>query len=154
MADTYTQIHIQIVFAVKFRYCAMKKSWRDNLFKYITGIVHAQGQKLLCINGVEDHVHILIGLRPTMAISALVQEIKKASSKWINDQRLVIGRFSWQEGFAAFSYSPEALPNVIRYIENQEQHHHKSTFAEEVTSLLNEFKVDFNPKYVLKDPSD
>ncbi len=154
MADTYTQIHIQVVFAVKFRHCAIKKSWRDNLYRYITGIVQAQGQKLLCINGVEDHVHLLIGLRPSKAVSDLVQEIKKGSTTWINDQKLVIGRFSWQEGFAAFSYSPEALPNVIRYIENQEEHHHKRTFSEEVTSLLKEFQIDFNPKYAPKEPSE
>ena len=148
MATTYSQIHIQLVFAVKFRRCAMLKSWREELFKYIAGIVRENGHKLLSINGVEDHIHVLIGMRPTQAVSTLVQEIKKASSKWINQRRLVVGGFYWQEGFGVFSYSKDALVNVIRYIENQEEHHRKKSFVDEFTSLLKEFNVQYDPNYV------
>ncbi|MGC3944805.1 MAG: IS200/IS605 family transposase [Chryseolinea sp.] len=151
MANTYTQIHIQLVFAVKYRQRIMVKAWRGELFMYITGIINNHGHKLLAINGVEDHVHILIGLRPVEALSTLVQEIKKDSSKWINDKRLVPGSFRWQDGFSAFSYSMDALPNVIRYIENQEEHHKKKSFKEEYVAMLKEFKIDFDDRYIFAD---
>jgi len=144
-------MHVQLVFAVKFRRCVILKVWRDSLFKYITGIIQMHGHKLLCINGVEDHIHILIGLRPTQALSSLVQEVKKASSKWVNDQKLVRGGFSWQEGFGAFSYSQNALPRVIRYIENQEEHHRKRNFRDEYTSLLKEYEIAFDHRYIFHD---
>lgn len=153
MANTYTQLHVQLVFAVKYRQCVLGKAWRAGLFMYITGIIKKHGHKLLCINGVEDHVHILIGMRPVEALSTLVQEIKKDSSKWINGQRLVRGIFRWQDGFGAFSYSMEALPNVIRYIENQEEHHRTKTFKEEYVSMLKEFGIDFDERYIFAEMS-
>jgi putative transposase len=151
MANTYTQLHVHIVFAVKRRRGAIRKTWREDLFKYITGIITASGHKLLAINGVEDHIHILIGQRPTQSLSALVQEVKKSSSRWINKKHLVSGGFFWQEGFGAFSYSTETLSNVIRYIENQEQHHLKRTFHDEYKSLLKEFGIDFDERYIFQD---
>ena len=154
MANTYTQIHIHIVFAVKYRRSAIRKAWRDDLYKYITGIITASGHKLLVINGVEDHIHVLIGQRPTQALSALVHEIKRSSSRWINEKKLVSGSFSWQEGFGAFSYSPEALSNIIKYIENQEQHHLKRTFVNEYKSLLNEFGIAFDERFIFHDKND
>ena len=104
MPNTYTQIHIQFVFAVKYRQGLIKKEWKDDLYKYITGIIQNQGHKLLAINGVEDHIHILIGLRPKQSISDLMQDVKGGSSKWINDNKFTLGRFEWQEGYGAFSY--------------------------------------------------
>jgi REP element-mobilizing transposase RayT len=151
MANTYSQIHIQLVFAVKLRRGVILKSWRQDLFKYMTGIVQSRGHKLLCINGVEDHVHLLIGLRPTQAVSMLVQEIKRGSATWINDNRLVAGKFSWQEGFGVFSYSPKALDNVIQYIQNQEEHHRKRSFIDEFAAMLKEFNIEFDSRYTFKD---
>lgn len=151
MANTYTQVHIQFVFAVKYRRGVISKTWREELYKYITGIIQGHGHKLLAINGVEDHIHFLVGMKPMQAMSALVQEVKKWSSKWINDKRLVAGRFSWQEGFGAFSYTTKELPNVIRYIENQETHHRKKSLQEEYTQMLKEFDVDFDERYIFYD---
>jgi REP element-mobilizing transposase RayT len=153
MAHTYTQIHIQLVFAVKYRKRVLDKAWRAELFMYITGIIKNHGHKLLSINGIEDHVHILIGMRPVEALSTLVQEVKKSSSKWINDQHRAPRSFRWQEGFSAFSYSMDALPNVIRYIENQEEHHRKKTFKEEYVAMLKEFEIDFDDRYIFEELS-
>ena len=128
MANTYTQLHIQTVFAVQNRECIITQDWSDELFKYITGIIRNNNHKLLAINGMPDHVHILFGLRPAQSISDLLQDIKGSSSKWINEREFVRGRFSWQEGYGAFSYSKSQLKQVIQYIENQEDHHRKKTF--------------------------
>src|SRR5699024_5842704 len=125
MANTYTQIHIHAVFAVRNRLSLINESWEEELYKYITGIIQNQGHKLLAINGMPDHLHILFGMRPVQSLSELMQDIKGDSSKWINNKRLVKGRFSWQAGYGAFSYAKSQLPNVIRYIENQKKHHNK-----------------------------
>jgi REP element-mobilizing transposase RayT len=151
MANTYTQIHLQFVFAVKYRAAIIHKSWRDLLFQYITGIIQNYNHKVICINGVEDHIHILIGMRPTQSISDLLQDIKGGSSKWINEKGFVSGRFEWQEGYGAFSYSKSQLQNVINYIENQEEHHKKKTFKEEYIEFLNAFEIEYNEKYIFKE---
>ena len=130
MANTYTQIYIHIVFAVQGRQNLIRREYNDELQKYMTGIVSAQGQKLLAINNMPDHFHILIGQRPNVALSDLVRNIKAGSSGFINDRRWVAGRFSWQEGFGAFSYSHSQLSAVIRYIQNQERHHRRNGFSE------------------------
>jgi REP element-mobilizing transposase RayT len=150
MANTYTQIHIQAVFAVQNRDCVIMPSWKDELYKYITGIVQHNKHKLLSINGMPDHIHILFGFRPTQSLSDLMQDIKGDSSKWINEKGFVRGNFSWQEGYGAFSYSKSELHRVINYIERQEIHHKKITFIEEYLDFLKEFEVDFDDRYIFK----
>ncbi len=150
MANTYTQIHIQVVFAVQNRQCLISNRWKNDLYKYITAIIQNNNHKLLQINGVSDHVHILIGMRPTQSISDLLKQIKQASSIWINKKGLINGRFSWQEGYGAFSYSKSQVPFVIKYIKNQEKHHIKKTFTEEYIDFLKEFKIDYDERYVFK----
>ena len=150
MANTYTQIHIQAVFTVQNRDCLILDRWKDELYKYITGIVHNNNHKLLVINGMPDHIHILFGLRPSQSVSDLMQDIKGSSSKWINNNRFLPGKFSWQEGFGAFSYSKSDLPNVIDYINNQMMHHKGKTFLDEYLELLKEFEIDYDDHYLFK----
>ena len=150
MANTYTQIYIQIVFAVEGRQSLIAPAHNDELQKYITGIVSAQKQKLIAINNMPDHLHLLVGLRPDSSLSDLVRDVKAGSSKFINEKRWFAGRFSWQEGFGAFSYSLSQLGAVIRYIENQQVHHAKKSFREEYVELLEKFGVDFDPRYIFK----
>ncbi len=152
MANTYTQIHIQVVFAVKYRRAAISRSWRDELYRYITGIIQNNGHKVLQIHGMPDHIHILIGLRPIQALSELMKQVKQDSSKWINNNKLVRGHFSWQAGYGAFSYSRSHVPIVIRYIKNQEEHHKKKSFYEEYINLLDTHEVEYNPDYLFRPP--
>jgi len=152
MANTYTQIHIQIIFAVKYRNAMIDPRWKEELYKYIAGIIKKQGHKLLIINGVADHIHILIGYRPHQSLSDLLQDIKGASSKWINENKFTKTKFSWQEGYGAFSYSHSHLQRVINYINNQEKHHTKVKFVDEYKSFLKAFEVEFSDSYILKDP--
>ena len=139
MEKTYTQLYIHIVFAVQNREPLIKKNWRDRLYHYITAIVQNHGHKMLSIGGVEDHVHLLIGLNPTEALSTLVKELKRDSTIWINKNRLVMDRFSWQEGYGAFTYSKSQLPAVCGYIGNQEIHHQKKTFSDEYDEILRKY---------------
>jgi len=150
MANTYTQIYIHIVFAVEGRQNLIPPEHNDELQKFITGIVSAQKQKLIVINNMPDHLHLLVGLRPDSSLSDLVRDIKAGSSKFIKEKRWVAGRFSWQEGFGAFSYSRSQLGTVIRYIENQQRHHAKKSFREEYVELLERFGVDYDAKYIFK----
>jgi putative transposase len=144
MAGTYSQVYIQVVFAVKGRENLIRKEWKENLYKYIAGIIKGKNQKLIVINGVANHVHIFIGLKPAMAISDLVRDIKNNSSKFINENKFVKGKFSWQEGFGVFSYSPSHIDNVYKYILHQEEHHKVKTFKEEYTEFLKEFKIEYD----------
>ena len=148
MADTFTRIYIQIIFAVKGRDNLISSSWEDELFKYITGIIQNKGQKMLTINGIPNHIHFLIGMKPTCCLSDLVREIKKSSDTFIKEKRFTKFNFQWQEGFGAFSYSYNNLDNVIGYINNQKEHHKKKTFREEYENLLNEFYIDYKPEYL------
>jgi putative transposase len=148
MANTYTQMYIQIVFAVKRRQNLIQKNWKDELYKYICGIVNGKGQKVYAIGGVEDHIHILVSIKPNISISDLVRDIKANSSKWINENEFVRGKFQWQEGFGAFSYAQSQLDNVIAYINNQEQHHQKKTFKDEYLTLLQKFDIEYDEKYL------
>jgi len=148
MANTYTQIYIHVVFAVEGRQSLITPEHNQELQKYITGIVSGQKHKLLAINNMPDHLHLLIGLRPDASLSDLVRDIKANSSRFINEKRWMMGRFSWQEGFGAFSYSRSQLSTVIRYIENQQRHHLKKSFHDEYTALLEKFGVEYDPKYV------
>jgi putative transposase len=150
MANTYTQIHIQAVFAVQDRMSLVSGKWKDELYKYITGIIQSYDHKLLQINGMPDHIHILFGMRPTQSLSDLMQVVKQDSSKWVNNRGFVRGKFSWQSGYGAFSYSKKELVPVIRYIQNQEQHHKSESFEKEYQSLLKDFEVEYDDRYVLK----
>ncbi len=150
MANTYTQIHIQAVFAVQNRDSVIDTKWSDELYRYITGIVQNNKHKLLVINGMPDHLHLLIGLRPTQSISDLMQDIKGNSSKWINEKKFLRRKFCWQEGFGAFSYSKSDLNSVIHYIKNQQEHHRRKRFQEEYIELLKEFDMDFDDRYIFK----
>lgn len=148
MPNTYTQIYIQIVFAVKGRENLIKSENRVELQKYITGIVENRNTKLICIYCMPDHVHILVGLKPTTHISDLVRDIKAGSSKFINDSGWVKGKFNWQEGFGAFSYGHSQLDTIINYINNQEEHHRKKSFKEEYLDFLDKFNVTYEDKYL------
>ena len=150
MANTYTQIHIHAVFAVQNRVCVIKSDWQDELYKYISGIVRKNNHKLLIINGMPDHIHMLFGLRPAQSLSDLMQDVKGNSSTWINEKGFVAGKFNWQEGYGAFSYAKSDLPKVIKYIENQQQHHKKKNFTDEYKSLLHEFGIDYDDRYIFK----
>ena len=150
MANTYTQIHIQAVFAVQNRKCIIGNSWKEDLYKYIGGIVQNNNHKILSVNGMPDHIHILFGLRPSQSIADLMQDVKGSSSKWINDKNFVPGKFSWQEGYGAFSYCKSEVPAVIQYILNQTDHHRRKTFSKEYNDMLKAFEVDFDDRYIFK----
>ena len=151
MANTYTQIYLQFVFAVQDRISLIHNSWEDSLYKYITGIVQNNGHKLIAINGVPNHLHIFIGYKPHQLIPDLLKDIKGSSSKWINEKGFVRAKFRWQAGYGAFSYSNSQIDNVVKYILNQKEHHRKNTFNEEYLNFLKEFKVPFDERYILKD---
>ncbi len=148
MPGTFSQIYIQVVFAVNGRRNLINIEWKDELHKYIAGIVKGKNQKSIIINGMPDHIHAFIGLRPSMAISDLVREIKNNSTNFINEKRFLKGKFSWQEGYGAFSYSHSHINNVYNYILNQEKHHKKKTFREEYLEFMKKFEIDYNDKYL------
>ena len=150
MANTYTKIYIQVVFAVKFRKNFIGKEWKEELYKYICGTVNGKKQKVYAINGVSDHIHILLSMKPDIALSDLVRDIKTSSTNWINTKNFVPEKFRWQEGFGAFSYSESHLDRVIRYINNQEKHHEKKSFKDEYLGLLNRFNVEYDEKYIFE----
>jgi len=148
MAGTYSQIYIQVVFAVKGRENLMRKEWRTEVHKYISGIIKAKEQKPIIVNGVGDRIHCFIGLKPSMALSDLVRDIKNNSSKFINEQGWVKGKFSWQEGYGAFSYAHSQIEQVYQYILNQEQHHSKRSFKEEYLDFLAKFEINHKTEYL------
>ena len=150
MADTFSQIYIQIVFAVQNRNSLIQPAWEEELYKYITGIVQNKEQKMLAINGTSNHIHFFIGMKPTCCLSDLVREIKKASSSFIKEKQFSRFKFQWQEGFGAFSYSHTQLGDVIRYIENQKEHHKKKTFKEEYLAFLKAFEIEFKDQYLFQ----
>lgn len=154
MANTYTQLYIQFVFAVKHRHGLIQSGWKDELYRYITGIVQNQGHKLLAINGMPDHLHVFVGLNPKQSISDLLQDIKSDSSKWINDKKHTTRKFEWQTGYGAFSYSHSHIDAVVKYIDNQEKHHHKRTFMEEYLDFLRKFDVPYDERYLFKPVED
>lgn len=151
MSNTYTQIHIQFVFAVKYRKAQLLRSYKDELLKYITSIIQNNDHKLLAINSEPDHIHIFIGMRPTQSISDLMREVKANSSKWINERGFLPVKFEWQGGYGAFSYRKRDVKGVINYIERQEIHHLKTTFMEEYIEFLKEFEVDYDVQYIFKE---
>lgn len=151
MANTFTQIHLQFVFAVQNRISLISENWKNDLYKYITTIVQNNGHKLLAVNGIPDHVHLLVGMRPTEAICDLMQEIKRDSSSWVNENKFTSGKFQWQEGYGAFSYCKSHLHDVIEYIRNQEIHHQKKTFITEYKELLDKFEILYDERYIFKE---
>jgi REP element-mobilizing transposase RayT len=151
MANTYTQIYIQVVFAVQGRQNLIRKERKDELHKYITGIVTRQGQKLIAVHCMPDHTHVFIGLKPSIALSDLVGDIKTGSTNHINENKWVLGRFSWQEGFGAFSYAHSQIGEVADYIRDQEMHHAKKTFRQEFIQFLEKFDVPYDERYIFQD---
>jgi putative transposase len=150
MPGTFSQIYIHIVFAAKGRSNLISSKWREELHKYIAGIIRNKEQKPIIVGGTADHIHILIGLRPALAISDLVRDIKNNSSKFINDRELVSGHFSWQEGYGCFSYSHSDVGSVYNYILNQEDHHKKRSFKDEYSDLLKENEIEYDEKYLFE----
>jgi len=150
MAGSYSKIYLQYVFAVKGRCNLLHKPWREEVFKYMSGIISAKGQKSIIVNGVEDHVHVLVGLKPSMNIDALVRDIKNNSSKFINERNFLSKKFSWQSGYGVFSYSRGHLDRVYKYIENQEEHHRKKTFRNEYHEFLREHEIEFEERFLFE----
>lgn len=151
MANTYHQVYIQAVFAVKYRKALLHKDWRKEVFAVIGNLINETGCKTIIVNGVEDHVHCFLGLKPTVSISELMKTVKAKSSKYINDNKLLLHRFEWQVGYGAFSYSHSHINNVYNYIANQEKHHHKESFKEEYVKHLEKFEVPYDERYLFED---
>ncbi len=148
MADTYSQIYYHIVFAVRNRESFIIPKIKNELYKYITGVVTNQKQKLIAINGMPDHVHLLINCKPSIKLSDLVKEIKEHSSKYINSQKIIKGCFYWQSGFGAFSVSKREIGKVINYIDNQEEHHKTNTFKKEYYDFLQEQGIEYKEEHL------
>ena len=150
MPNTYSKIYIQIIFAVKGRRNLINDDWKSDLHKYISGIIKGKNQKPIIVNGMPDHLHIFTGLKPSIAISDLVRDIKNNSTNFINDNNFVKNKFNWQEGFGAFSYSQSHIERVYNYILNQEKHHQKKSFKEEYIEMLKKFNIEYDEKYLFK----
>ncbi|HWD86490.1 MAG TPA: IS200/IS605 family transposase [Mucilaginibacter sp.] len=150
MSNTYTQIHIQCVFAVKFRNSVIQQSWKERLHQYITGIMRNNGHKMIAINSMPDHLHIFFGFRPNQSLSDLMRIVKGESSEWINKEKFTQSTFRWQEGYGAFSYSRSQIKAVAEYVENQETHHRKRTFLEEYKLFLDQFEVEYDEQYIFR----
>ena len=150
MSGTFAQIYIQLVFAVKSREGLISSTWEDELYKYITGIVQNKQQKMLAINGMPDHIHFVIGMRPSCCLSDLVREVKKASNEFVNQKKFTKGRFQWQDGYGAFSYGHSSLDTVIAYVNNQKTHHQTKSFQEEYIAFLHKFEIEFKNEYLFE----
>jgi len=152
MANTYTQLYVQVVFAPKSKHSLIDEDWENELYKYITGIIRNNKHKLFAINGTSDHLHLLISLSPHQSLSELIQIIKSNSSKWINESNFTMGRFEWQEGFGGFTYSKSHITAVVKYIAEQKEHHKKTTFLDEYRKILKLYSVDYRDEYIFKEP--
>ncbi|MBP7730055.1 MAG: IS200/IS605 family transposase [Bacteroidales bacterium] len=150
MANTYTQLYIHYIFAVHDRQCLIKDDWKADLYKYTAGIIEQQGHKLYRINGMPDHVHIFVSMSPNQSPSDLMYHVKRSSSLWINKNHLVTGRFTWQEGFGAFTYGKSQISNLIKYIDEQEIHHRGMNFIDEYKGYLKEYEIDYDERFVFK----
>ncbi len=150
MANTYHQIYLQTVFAVKYRKAVIDKAWKSQLFGVIGNLINVTACKTIILNGVEDHVHCLIGLKPVISVSDLIKTVKSKSSKYINDHSFTSSRFEWQEGYGVFSYSQSQVDKVYKYIQNQEAHHKKQTFMDEYVEFLKRFKIEYDEKYIFQ----
>ncbi len=152
MANTYTQIHIQAIFAVKFRIGLVGAAWKEELYKYITGIVQSHNHKMLAINGMPDHLHAFFGMRPTQSLSDLMREVKGRSATWVNEMGFVKGHFEWQSGYGAFSYAKSDVKRIAQYVINQEMHHRTTPFMVEYETFLKQFDVAFDERYIFHEP--
>lgn len=148
MANTYSQIYLQTVFAVKYRKAVINKEWRPRLLGVIGNLINGANCKTIIVNGVEDHIHCLIGLKPVVSVAELMKTVKAKSSKYVNDNRLTKGRFEWQTGYGVFSYGQSQVDRVYKYIQNQEAHHKKQTFKNEYLEFLRKFKVEYDEQYI------
>jgi len=151
MANTYHQIYLQSVFAVKYRAAVLDKTWRNKVQGVIGNLINETGCKTIIVNGVEDHMHCFLGLRPSVSVSELMKTVKAKSSKYINDHLLTTDRFEWQVGYGAFSYRQRDVDQIYNYIKNQEEHHHKQTFREEYLELLKEFEIGYDEEYIFQE---
>lgn len=151
MANTYHQVYIQVVFAVKYREAVLHNDWRKNVFAVIGNLINETGCKTIIVNGVEDHVHCFLGLKPTVSISELMKTVKAKSSKYINDTKLLLNRFEWQEGYGVFSYSHSQIKEVYHYVANQEEHHKKENFREEYLKYLEKFEIPYDVRYIFEE---
>lgn len=151
MANSYSQIYIQAVFAVKYRQALLHKDWRNQVFAVIGNLINETGCKTIIVNGVEDHVHCFLSLKPTVSISELMKTVKAKSSKYINDNKFLLQRFEWQRGYGVFSYSHSSLSNVYNYIARQEQHHNKESFKDEYLEFLQKFEIPYDEQYIFED---
>jgi putative transposase len=152
MANTYSQIHLHFIFSPRFGLAVIDSSWENELFKYISGITKKNNHKMLCINGMPDHLHMLAGFRTNQSIADFMQDVKADSSQWINKNRFCKSRFEWQSGYGVFSYSKSQVPDVTRYIIDQKEHHKKTCFLDEYKLFLRKFEVDFQEQYIFKEP--
>jgi len=150
MAGTFSQIYIQVVFAINGRENLLLKPWSDEVFKYMAGIIKGKNQKSIIVNGVTNHVHLFIGLKPSMALSDLIRDVKNNTSNFINEQRFVWGKFSWQEGYGSFSYAHSQIEPVYQYILKQEEHHRKKSFREEYLDFLHKFEIEYDERYLFE----
>lgn len=151
MANTYHQVYIQAVFAVKYRAAVIDKSWRPKLLSVIGNLINETGCKTIIVNGVEDHIHCFLGLKPAVSIAELMKTVKAKSSKYVNDNQLTKHRFEWQVGYGVFSYSQSQIDNVYHYVANQEEHHKKQTFKTEYLDFLEKFKIPYDKQYIFED---
>ncbi len=151
MPNTYTQIYIHVIIVVKGRKCLIPGDRKNQLYKYITGIIQNKNHKLIVINGVSNHIHMLIGMNPSESLSNLMKEVKRCATNYINEQKWLKGKFAWQAGFGAFSYSRSQLDKVVKYIQSQEKHHQRKSFMEEYVELLEMFEVEFDSRYIFKE---
>jgi putative transposase len=152
MANTYSQIHLHFIFSPKFRLSLIHADWETKLFKYISGITKKNDHKMLCINGMPDHIHMLVGFKTNQSVADFMQDVKADSSQWINENRFCKTRFEWQSEYGVFSYSKSQVPDVIHYIQNQKEHHKKVSFLDEYRLILQKFEVDFNEQYIFREP--
>jgi putative transposase len=152
MPNTYSQLYIHFVFAVKYRVAVLNNEWDERLRLYITAIAQNNNHKMLAINNMPDHVHMLVGLNPAQSISDLMRLVKGDSSEWINKEKLTLQKFQWQEGYGAFSYSKSHIDTVVKYIHNQQEHHQKINFLDEYRQMLTNFSIDFDEQYIFKEP--
>ena len=150
MANTYSQLYIHLVFTPKGRSNVISQKWKEELYKYIAGIIRNEKQKMYIINGMADHIHILVSIRPHISVSALVRDIKANSSRFINEKKFTGGKFQWQEGFGSFSVSHSQLQNVVAYIKNREDHHKKKTFKEEYMEFLKSYEIEYKEEYLFE----
>lgn len=151
MANTYHQIYIHVIFAVKYRNSLINKTWKSQIQSVIGNLINENGCKTLIVNGTNDHIHCFFALKPSVSLSELMKSVKSKSSKYINDSNLTSSRFEWQEGYGAFSYSKSQINTVFSYIENQDEHHRKKTFSEEYKDFLKKFEIEYNEKYIFED---